>query len=97
VGGATVIPSGQHPIPHATGIEPWRVQPLNPKAGGPREAHALWAWRLEDGAVVLQSDDGDVTIPADCLTSVANGLIAVHVHNGRPDVPGTRANQQKGS
>jgi hypothetical protein len=81
-----MIPSGQHPLPHATGEEPWRVQPLNPKAGGPRPYDAVWGWRLEDGSVVLQSDDGDVTIPQDCLTSVANGLLAVHVHNGRADV-----------
>lgn len=93
-----MIPSGQHPLPHATGTEPWRVQPLNPRAGGPRPYAALWGWRLdEDGSVVLQSDDGDVTIPADCLTSVANGLLAVHVHNGRPDAPGSRATQPKGS
>jgi hypothetical protein len=81
-----VIPSGQHPLPKATGAEPWRVQPLNPKAGGPRLHGAVWAWRLDDGSVVLQSDDGDVTIPPDCLGSVANGLVAVHVHNGRADV-----------
>jgi hypothetical protein len=89
-----LIPSGQHPLPHATGIEPWRVHPQNPRAGGPIGRLALWGWRLEDGAVVLQSDDGDVTIPAECLTSVANGLLAVHVHNGRPD---TRATTEKGS
>lgn len=81
-----MIPSSQHQLPHATGTEPWRVHPTNPRAGGPTDRTALWAWRLDDGAVVLQSDDGDVTIPADCLTSVANGLLAVHVHNGRPDV-----------
>lgn len=85
-----MIPSGQHQLPHATGTEPWRVQPLNPKAGGPREHGALWAWRLDDGSVVLQSDDGDVTIPVDCLTSVANGLISVHVHNGRADTKAAR-------
>lgn len=85
-----MTPSGQHQLPHATGSEPWRVQPLNPRAGGPREYGALWGWRLEDGSVVLQSDDGDVTIPQDCLTSVANGLLAVHVHNGRADVKATR-------
>jgi hypothetical protein len=89
-----LIPSGQHPLPHATGTEPWRVHPQNPRAGGPTGRLALWGWRLEDGAVVLQSDDGDVTIPAECLTSVANALLAVHVHNGRPD---TRATTEKGS
>lgn len=85
-----MIPSGQHQLPHATGAEPWRVQPHNPKAGGPRNHDAVWAWRLEDGSVVLQSDDGDVTIPVDCLTSVANGLMATHVHNGRADVKAAR-------
>jgi len=87
-----VIPSGQHPLPHATGTQPWLVAPLNEHRPEVVEAAPLWGWRLdEDGSVVLQSDDGDVTIPADCLTSVANGLLAVHVHNGRPDVPGSRA------
>lgn len=90
-----MIPSGQHPLPHATGAEPWRVQPLNPKAGGPREYGALWAWRLDDGAVVVQSDDGDVTIPPDCLTSVANGLLAAHVHNGRPEFRSPQPKESK--
>lgn len=93
-----MIPSGQHQLPQATGTEPWRVQPHNPAAGGPRSYGALWAWRHDaDGAVILQSDECDIVIPADCLTSVANGLLAVHVHNGRPDVPGSRATQRKGS
>ena len=93
-----MIPSGQHPLRFATGGQPWRVAPLHEHADMSTPVASLWAWRLgDDGSVVLQSDDGDVTIPADCLTSVANGLIAVHVLNGRPDVPGIRANQPKGS
>lgn len=93
-----MIPSSQHPLPQATGTEPWRVQPQNPRVGGPRPYGALWAWRLDaDGSVVLQSDDGDVTIPPDCLTSVANGLLAVHVHNGRPDALDAPARTKKGS
>lgn len=91
-----MIPSSQHQLPHATGEHPWRVHSLNPKVGGPRPYDAVWAWRLEDGSVVVQSDDGDVTIPADCLTSVANGLVAVHVHNGRPEFRAT-ACDPKGS
>jgi hypothetical protein len=90
-----MIPSGQHLLPHATGTEPWRVHPQNPRAGAPAGRLALWGWRLEDGAVVLQSDDGDVTIPADCLTSVANGLLAVHVHNGRPEFRSTQPKESK--
>jgi hypothetical protein len=94
-----VIPSSTHPLVYATGGMPWPIGPLSGDADPTiSEAAGIWAWRLDDdGSVVLQSDDGDVTIPADCLTSVANGLLAVHVHNGRPDVPGNRATQPKGS
>lgn len=79
----------RHALPQATGERPWRVQAINPKVGGPREYDAVWAWRLADGAVVLQGEDGDVTIAPDCLVAVANALLATHVHNGRADVKGT--------
>lgn len=85
-----MIPSGQHPLRFATGAQPWRVVPLHEHADLSTPVADLWAWRLEDGSVVLQSDDGDVNIPQDCLTSMANGLLAVHVHNGRPDVQAPR-------
>lgn len=78
-------PLSGHQLLHATATSPWRVQPANPVAGGPRTSEVLWAWRFEHGSVVLQSDDGDVIISADQLVAVANGLIAVHVSNGRPE------------
>jgi hypothetical protein len=66
-------PSGtRHPIT-GDGAHAWQL------------ADGLWAWRLSDGAIVLQGDDGDVTIPAAHLPALARGLLAAHVHNGRPD------------
>lgn len=62
----------------ATGTHPLQLTP------------DLWGWRLDDGSVVLQSDDGDVTVPAWALPRLAQGVLAVHVHNGRPDVAGGR-------
>lgn len=73
-----------HPLcASLNGERAWRVG----ECAGP---DSLWAWRMSDGDVVLQGDDGDVTIPADKLADVARALLAVHVHNGRPDVPGGR-------
>jgi hypothetical protein len=70
----------QHPLATSTGGKPWVVSD-DPEHG------ELWAWRLQEGHVVLQGDDGDITIPAHKLALVARSLLAVHVHNGRPDVP----------
>lgn len=50
----------------------------------------VWAWRVSDGSVVLQSNECDLAIPADCLRKLAEAVLAVHVHNGRPDVKAAR-------
>lgn len=69
----------QHPLCGATGVDPWHV------------AEDLWAWRLDDGSIVLQDDTGDVTIPPGRLPLLARSLLAVHVHNGRPEFREARA------
>lgn len=62
-----------HPLCTSRGGEqPWQLAP------------GVFAWTL-DGDVVIQGDDGDVTIPAAQLPSLARGLLAQHVTNGRPD------------
>lgn len=62
-----------HPLPsfQSTG-DAWELAP------------GVFAWTI-DGDVVIQGDDGDVTIPAAQLPSLARGLLAQHVTNGRPD------------
>lgn len=66
-----------HPLCRSEGGRaPWRVE---------EDWHVLYLWHVEDGAVVIQGDDGDVTIPASALPAVAQGLLAQHVTNGRPD------------
>lgn len=52
------------------GAEPWEFAP------------DVFAWTV-DGNVVLQGEDGDVTIPRDRLALLARALLAAHVTNGR--------------
>ncbi len=66
---------------------------LNPLAGSRATGNAwefapgVWAW-MEGSDVVLQSDDGDVTIPGTHLAVLARSLLAAHVQNGRPEFRG---------
>lgn len=65
-------PNGaRHPLCTSdAGNVPWEVSP------------GLFAWTV-DGDVILQGDDGDVTIPRAALPALARGLLAAHVTNGR--------------
>jgi hypothetical protein len=46
----------------------------------------LAAWRTDDGGLVLQNEECDILIAASLLRHLAEAALAVHVHNGRPDV-----------
>jgi hypothetical protein len=59
-----------------------KATPQNPLTLGPEVA----AWRSPDGDVILSDQYGDITVPASMLRHLAEGLLSVHVHNGRPDV-----------
>lgn len=59
------------------------VHPINGRGDPAWEfAPGVFAWKL-DGDVVIQGDDGDVTIPATHLPLLARALLAAHVANGR--------------
>jgi hypothetical protein len=61
---------GQHPIAAATGQNAWEF------------ATGVFAWRVGND-VVLQGDDGDVTIPAAQIALLGRALLAVHVVNAQ--------------
>lgn len=66
---------------------------LNPLAGSRATGTAwefapgVWAWMVGPD-VVLQGEDGDVTIPGTHLAVLARSLLAAHVQNGRPEFRG---------
>lgn len=67
----------QHPLVGADGTRSWQF------------ADGVYAWQAGND-VVLQGDDGDVTIPAQKLPILARALLAVHVANGRATFTGDK-------
>lgn len=69
-------------------------KPRHPVINGPDHSHllaagdgtGLWAWRSDDGDLILQNLECDITVPATALRDLAEAALAIHVHNGRPDV-----------
>jgi hypothetical protein len=59
-----------HPLCQSDAAQAWECAP------------GVFAWQV-DRDVVIQGDDGDVTIPADRLALVGRALLAAHVQNGR--------------
>jgi len=46
---------------------------------------SLWAWWVPGAGVVVQGEDGDVTIPPDRLILLARALMAAGVTASRPE------------
>jgi hypothetical protein len=59
-----------HPLCQSDASQAWECAP------------GVFAWQV-DRDVVIQGDDGDVTIPADRLALLGRALLAAHVQNGR--------------
>jgi hypothetical protein len=60
----------QHPLCQSDGTKAWECAP------------GVFAWQI-DKNVVIQGEDGDVTIPEDRLALLGRALLAAHVQNGR--------------
>lgn len=67
--------------PATGGIHPIMAGPSDPWVFGAD----LIAWRQQDGSVVLQGEDGDVTIPLGVLILLGRGLLAAAVTGQRPE------------